>query len=97
MSPKGVLLDFEQALSQGFTRVFPKAAVYRDFFHFVQANVRRMAELGFKPRVKELVSDLNKLWYATTKQHFNEEVELFLAKWDEIAPSPLPLLLPPLT
>lgn len=35
MSPKGVLLDFEEALSEGFVRVFPSATILADFFHFV--------------------------------------------------------------
>lgn len=35
MSPEGVVLDFEEALSQGFTNVFPGASVLCDFFHFV--------------------------------------------------------------
>lgn len=35
MSPKGVLLDFEEALADGFVKVFPDAAVLADFFHFV--------------------------------------------------------------
>jgi hypothetical protein len=87
MTPKGVLLDFEEALSQGFTRVFPKAAVYRDFFHYVQANVKRIAELGFKGKASELVADLNKVWYSPTKQQFNETIEWFLHKWDEMVPT----------
>lgn len=87
MSPKGVLLDFEEALSQGFVNVFPGAAVYRDFFHFVQANVKQIAVLGFKSEAKKLVPDLNKLWYAPTKPDFNSEVQVFLDKWDEIVPT----------
>lgn len=38
MSPKGVLLDFEEALSEGFVKVFPSAAVLADFFHFVSCT-----------------------------------------------------------
>ncbi len=87
MSPKGVFLDFEEALSKGFTNVFPTAAVYRDFFHFVQANVKQIAVLGFKSKAKELVPDLNKLWYAPTKSEFNIEVQQFLDKWDETVPT----------
>lgn len=48
MSPRGVLLDFEEALSQGFVKVFPEASVLADFFHMVQANVKKIGQLGFK-------------------------------------------------
>jgi hypothetical protein len=72
MSPKGVLLNFKEVLLQGFTRVFPEAAVYHNFFHFVQANVKHITELGFKSRTKELVVNINTLWYTSMKQQFNK-------------------------
>lgn len=39
---QGVLLDFKEALAQGFEHIFPEATVLNDFFHFMQANVRKI-------------------------------------------------------
>jgi hypothetical protein len=41
MNPKGVLLDFEEALGAAVRLVFPEAMVLRDYFHFKQAQVRQ--------------------------------------------------------
>jgi hypothetical protein len=46
MDPKHLLLDFEQVLSDGFTDIFPDVIIARDRFHFVQANVKCLNELG---------------------------------------------------
>lgn len=98
MSPKGVLLDFEEALSEGFVRVFPDAAVLADFFHFVcsihsfallfinvkkvQANVKAIQKLGFKSRSKDVVKGVQSLWYAPTKKDFDAALGEFLVEWD---------------
>jgi hypothetical protein len=87
MSPKAVLLDFEEALSEGFIKVFLNAAIQRDMFHFVQANVKQAGQLGLKTNVKEIVVDVNILWYASTKQEFDREVAQFLDKCDKREPS----------
>jgi hypothetical protein len=71
MSPKAVLLDFEEALSEVFVKVFPNASVHRDMFHFVQANVKQAGQLGLKSIIKEIVVDVNVLWYAPTKKDFD--------------------------
>jgi hypothetical protein len=67
--------------------VFPNASVQRDMFHFVQANVKQAGQLGLKANVKEIVVDVNVLWYAPTKQDFDREVVQFLDKWDKREPS----------
>jgi hypothetical protein len=61
MAPKAALMDFKEALVQGFEHIFPEASVLGDFFHFVQANVRRIGELGFKNLVSEVVVGVNKV------------------------------------
>ena len=87
MSPLGALLDFEEALSQGFEHVFPEAAVLNDFFHFVQANVKKIGQLGFKSHAHSVVVGVNKLWYARTKANFDKETVEFLAEWDNTVPA----------
>jgi hypothetical protein len=87
MSPKAVLLDFEEALSDAFVKVFPNASVQRDMFLFVQANVKQAGQLGLKFVVKEIVIDINVLWYAPIKKDFDREVVQFLDKWDKREPS----------
>jgi hypothetical protein len=74
MAPKRVVLDFEEALSQVFVDVFLTATVTRDFFHFVQANVKRVGQLGLKAEAKAVVSDLNLLWYANDKHVFDSRL-----------------------
>jgi hypothetical protein len=46
MSPEAVLADFEEALTKGFTNVFPWPVVYNDFFHFMNANTKRLGQMG---------------------------------------------------
>lgn len=86
MSPKGVLLDFEEALGQAFEHVFPCASVLGDFFHFVQANIRRVGELGHKHLAHDVGEALNKVWYAKTKADFDNEVVQFLEEWEDKVP-----------
>jgi hypothetical protein len=38
MKPQGMLLDFEEALSQGFTNIFPVASVLADFLWWRKAR-----------------------------------------------------------
>lgn len=57
MSPKGVLLDFEEALAEGFVKVFPDAAVLADFFHFVSYHSNSflfffLTQNRYKPMLK---------------------------------------------
>jgi len=61
MRPTEIYLDFQKALSDSFTNVFPSATVARDLFHFIQANVKKMGKLGYGSSVSDLVKDLNML------------------------------------
>lgn len=83
MSPKEIHLDFEEALANGFSVVFPSAAILRDFFHFIQANVKKLLQLGLKSNIKSVVADLNTLWYKPTKREFDANLDSFLDKWDK--------------
>jgi hypothetical protein len=87
MSPEAMLCDFEEALSQGFTNVFPWAVVYNDFFHFMQANVRRLGQMGLQSEVEDARVGLQSLWYAPTKQEFDAALVVFLEEWDGRAPT----------
>jgi transposase-like protein len=80
------VLDFEQALGQGFEAVFRRAKIYRDYFHFVQAQTRKMAKLKYKQHKAEVVTDVRALWYASSEQQFYERVNKFLDKWSKIVP-----------
>lgn len=81
MAPLRVILDFEEALGQAFTKVFPTATITRDYFHFAQANVKRMGHFGLKPETKGVVSDLRLLWYSPDKATFDLRLNDSLEKW----------------
>jgi hypothetical protein len=87
MAPKTALIDFEEALTQGFEHIFPEASVLGDFFHFVQTNVKKIGELGFKNLASEVVVGMNKVWGATPKAAFDREVLQFLTEWDDRMPA----------
>jgi transposase-like protein len=86
MFPQQVHLDFEEALSAGFLKVFPEATLMKDFFHFIQANVRKAGQLGLKSVAKEISDGLNVLWAKPTKEEFDSHLDEFLGKWDKRAP-----------
>jgi hypothetical protein len=83
MRPEEIHLDFEESLSQGFSGVFPSTTVMKDFFHFVQANVKKAQKLNMKPLLRDLARDLNTLWYQPTKLDFDAYLNQFLDKWDK--------------
>jgi hypothetical protein len=86
MSPKEVHLDFEEALSAGFVRVFPNATPMKDFFYFIQANVKKAGQLGMATHRSKIVVRLNTLWYKPTKAEFDTCLKEFLGEWDKKAP-----------
>jgi hypothetical protein len=67
--------------------VFFTVSVQRDLFHLVQANVKQAGQLELKVHAKEIVIDVNILWFALTKQEFDREVAQFFDKWDKKKPS----------
>jgi hypothetical protein len=85
MDPKYLLLDFEQALSDGFKDIFPNVIIARDRFYFTQANVKRLNELGLQNVVSEVSQDLSVLWERPSKEDFNAHLITFLNKWDRRA------------
>ena len=78
MAPIRVVLDFEEALGKAFTKVFPTTTITRDFFHFMQVNVKRVGQLGLKSEVKVVVKDLRTLWYSLDKAMFDSQLNDFL-------------------
>jgi hypothetical protein len=83
MLPKGFHLDFEPALNNAIANVFPGAAIMNDFFHLVQANVKKARWLRIeRNEIRELVHDLNKLWYKATKGEFDVCLQEFLSNWE---------------
>jgi hypothetical protein len=85
MDPKYLLLDFEQALSNGFQDVFSNVIIARDRFHFVQANVKCLNELGLQSLATEVSQDLGVLWEKPSKEEFDTHLITFLNKWDRRA------------
>ena len=49
LDPTEVVVDFEKASINAFLTVFPKVQVRGCFFHFAQANWRKVQELGLAP------------------------------------------------
>jgi hypothetical protein len=86
MDPTGYLLDFEEAMASVWTKAFPNCNIMCDFFHLQQANTKKMAKLGLSDLRKEIVQDIRVMWYADTKVAFDQQLDKFLAKWDEKAP-----------
>jgi hypothetical protein len=79
-------LDFEEALADGFTKVFPNASVMRDFFHFMQANVKKVLQLGMKSCMHDVVTGLRCLWHKPTKSNFDTYLNEFIDEWERKAP-----------
>ncbi len=61
ISPKYCLLDFEEALADGFRSAFPGTVIAKDLFHLKQANLRRLKLLGLKEHWSWVSSDLTVL------------------------------------
>jgi transposase-like protein len=81
------LLDFEEALASAFTAVFPNCTIMRDYFHFKQANLRKLQKIGLSHLRSEVAADLSVIWNADTKKEFDTLLDEFLNKWDRRAPS----------
>jgi hypothetical protein len=88
MLPKAVYLDFEQALADGFVKVFPGATPMKDFFHFIQANVRKVkGELKLEKDERMVIRDaLRILWHKPTKAEFDTCLQVLLNGWDRRIP-----------
>jgi hypothetical protein len=82
MHPKEIHVDFEEALKQGCMGVFPGTPVFHDFFHFVQANVKKLGQLGMSRYGSKIAAELNTLWYKPNKEDFDKYLCEFLGKWD---------------
>jgi hypothetical protein len=83
MNPKYLLLNFEQVMSNGFKDVFPNVIIVRDRFHFVQANIKYLNELGLQHLVTEVSKNLNVLWTKPIKEDFDKYLnDDFLQKWN---------------
>jgi hypothetical protein len=80
-------LDFKNALAEGFLRVFPKATICGDFFHLMQANVKKICQLHLQVIKTCLVNGVRELFYAPTKREFDITLENFLKDMDECAPA----------
>jgi hypothetical protein len=80
-------LDFEDALSEGFVRVFPTAIICGDFFHLMQANVKKVRQLHLQAMEKDVVNGVRELFYAASKSEFDGAVANFMSAMDARAPT----------
>lgn len=81
MNPIKVSSDFENALRNATRSCFPNATYCGDLFHFLQANIKRMKNLGGNEFVKELVSDLKILQDSPTAVEFQAHQAIFIKNW----------------
>jgi hypothetical protein len=79
-------MDFEEALGNAWQNTFPGCSIMRDLFHLQQANTRRAGQIGLSHAKKQIITDIEVLWYADTKAEFDSRLDAFLTKWDEDAP-----------
>ncbi len=86
MDPEGVLVDFEEALANAFQDVFPNCEIWHDFFHFQQANIRKLKKLGLSDIIGEVIADTHLLWKSNSKAKFDENVDKFFSKWNLVIP-----------
>ena len=61
IDPKYLLLDFKQALSDGFQDVFSGVIIVRNCFHFVQVNVKYLNKLSLQNLVIKVSENLRVL------------------------------------
>jgi hypothetical protein len=87
LAPLGVALDFEDALAEGFVRVFPNVIICGDFFHLMQANVKKIRQLRLQTMEVDVINGVWELFYAVSKSEFDVGVANFLADMDARAPT----------
>jgi hypothetical protein len=61
MRPKYCLLDFKKVLAEALHKMIPDTLILHDFFHFIQANIKKTGQLGMKSDVSDIIADLNTL------------------------------------
>jgi hypothetical protein len=86
LNPKFILCDYEVALREAPTRVWPSVLVFGDSFHFIQCNVKWMKSQR-SDLVKDLVINLRILWASPSYEQFVENVNAFTEKWASTNPS----------
>jgi hypothetical protein len=86
MEPLCVHMDFERALGNAWSKVFPNAPVFRDHFHFNHALVHFCQAHGLKDYAQEFSQDGNVLWYASSKADFDMSLRVFMEKWSAKQP-----------
>lgn len=82
-----ILADFEQALRDGFQRVFPTTNIYGDTFHFIQANIRWMKRNKGVEHISDLIVMLRLLWCSPTTLDFASNLNKFLNYWSQKFPA----------
>jgi len=76
--------DFEEAFPRGLTQVFKQISYLGDLFHFLQANRRKILELGGgKECARDLMDQLRVLYYSSSFQTFKSNLSIFLQHWQE--------------
>ena len=81
LKPKYCLLDFEEALAEGFHKTFPDVIIFKDYFHFKQANMRQLKSLGLKQWCSKVSTQLSALWDKSSKPEFDVCLKELLTEW----------------
>ena len=53
LSPNSFFVDFEKSMINAISKVFPSARINNCFFHCLQVWRRKLAQLGFKPKLEK--------------------------------------------
>jgi hypothetical protein len=58
MDPMKVLLDFKEAMSSVWEKVFPENSIMHNFSYLQQANTKKMDKIGCFDLQSEVVEDI---------------------------------------
>jgi len=85
-SPFAIFIDFEEAMRQAAMRCFPEAKVYGEYFHFMQANLRWVAQnIGVDLREK-VAGSLRNLAASPDATTFQLRLGGFIKYWVQTCP-----------
>lgn len=84
-NPVAFVTDFDLALQKGLNLVVPTASLHGDYFHFMQANIRRRQQGRQRNEADKalatLVPMLRILWNSPDALQFRQNLDSFLRYW----------------
>jgi len=82
-----VFADFEEGLRNAAAEAFPGVKVFGESFHFMQANIRWMAQHVGKEHLEELIPNLRQLMASPELNDSLPQVKMFLVYWMQRCPA----------